>query len=193
MGVAAVAVLAALGPAPSASASTDDSEAIAKRVYDSANVSEALAELTTDERELFIDRLDEWTAVGSESPAMQRKPTAQEASLGAEALAGGCWYKYHYKEWYDGPFHTGNTWMQANWCSNGSSITSYSLTNRGGQGLRGIAYKGLGGKYVSNVGWEVRQAQQFNFGIGWASAQPCMQNRGGRTGLYSYRSSCNLG
>lgn len=193
MGVAAILVLAAFGPAASASAKVDDSEAIAKRVYASDNVPEALGKLSSSDREVFLARLSGWTAVTRESPALRRKPTAREASMGAVALAGGCWSKYQYTEWWDLGLHTGDTWMQANWCASSSSITSYSLSNRGGQGYKGISYVGLGSTYVSNLGWEVRQAQQFKFTVVWATAQPCMQIRGGKTGQYSYRSTCNLG
>lgn len=193
LGMASLAMLVALGSAAPASANEDESEAIAKRVYASDNIPEAVGKLSNSDRRTFLTRLDKWTAVTSESPAVRRKPTAQEARMGADELAGGgCWSKYKYTEWWDLGLHTGDTWMTAHWCANSSRITSYSLTNRGGQGYKGISYVGLGSTYVQNLGWEVRQAQQFKFSIIWATAQPCMQIRSGKTGLYSYQSNCNL-
>lgn len=189
--------LSVITPVP---AQADDgarsSEAIALSVYGSADPQEAIAALSPTEVEAMAARIDSWTAVESASLTWKTKPTAAETAAMGGAVAqaaGGCWSQYKYYKWYDLWINTGDTWMTAHWCSNGSSITSYSLSNRGGQGYKGIAYQGLGGTYRSNVGWEVRQAQSFKFSVLWANANPCMQIRGGRTGLYSFRANCNLG
>ena len=207
------AVVVVLLPATAASASAPvlSSEATALSVYQSSNPAAAFAALPAAQQRAFADRMSTWTAVEFQTRTWKRTPTAQEmkamgtarastrtspaqhATGSADlALAGGCWSQYKYHKWYDLGLNTGDTWMTAHWCSNGSSITSYSLSNRGGQGYKGIEYKGLGGTYRSNVGWEVRQAQSFKFSVLWANANPCMQIRGGRTGLYSYRATCNL-
>lgn len=121
-------------------------------------------------------------------------PTAaQRAALAAApaATASGCWQQYKYVEWYDFGIHDGNTWMQLNWCASGGTVTSHTVTNVGGQGLGGVSYAGVIGTGATSVGWEVRSFREFKFTLGGAAANPCMQLRGGATGLYSYRSTCN--
>jgi hypothetical protein len=171
------------------------SNEIAAAVYSAPDAAVAFAALPADQQAVFAARMANWTSqeVGS-GPVVKRAPTAQErAKVGPAGLTAGCWSQYKYYKWYDAGSNTGDTWMTAHWCANASGITSSSLSGRGGQGYLGIRYVGLGGKYVRNVGWEVRQAQTFKFSIAWASANPCMQIRGGKTGLYSFRANCNLG
>ncbi|PYC88052.1 hypothetical protein C7C46_01935 [Streptomyces tateyamensis] len=107
--------------------------------------------------------------------------------------SGGCWSQYWYDDWYDFTVKTGSTWMEADWCSNGSSITSYYTTNVGAQGAGTNSYEGLSNSGSRNVGWEVRQYQSFHFNFWGVDAYPCMQIRGGATGLYSEQESCNVG
>ncbi len=83
--------------------------------------------------------------------------------------------------------------MQLNWCGDGSSVTSYWVSNIGGNGSGGFSYNGYSGPYMLDVGWEVRAAVQYNFSIGPVPANPCMQIRGGASGLYSVPyDTCNL-
>jgi hypothetical protein len=83
--------------------------------------------------------------------------------------------------------------MQLNWCSNGRTITSWSMPIADGAGDHGNAYHGVNSRNALNVGWEVRQYAKFDFSYGPIHAYPCMQIRGGATGLYSTRKDCNLG
>jgi hypothetical protein len=56
-----------------------------------------------------------------------------------------------------------HTWMTLNWCSNGSSISSYSLGATGGTAsFPGLSYDGIEGKGSLNVGWEIRYYAEFN-------------------------------
>ncbi len=187
--------------------STEDgpsSDEIAELVYSSSDPEATFESLPEDQQKLFAERVNHWTAVEVESTLTEREPTAEEAeaiaqanaadgSAAAAAAAGRCWSQYKYHQWWDFGTNTGDTWMTAHWCSNGSRITSYRLSNQGGAGKVGHSYAGLGGKYSNDVGWEVRQAQVFKFTFLKVTANPCMQLRTGRTGLYSFRDNCNLG
>lgn len=189
-GVALCMVTAGLATA----AGPPTSDEIAAAVYSAPDAAVAFAALSADQQAVFAARLANWTSkeVGS-GPVVKRAPTTQERAEAGPTALTACWSQYKYYKWYDAGLNTGDTWMTANWCSNSSRITSYSLSGRGGQGIAGIRYLGLGGTYVRNVGWEVRQGQQFRFSIAGAHFNPCMQIRGGRTGLYSFRNNCNLG
>ncbi|MGC4936735.1 hypothetical protein [Kribbella sp. DT2] len=185
-----------LASAGIASAETPSSEQIAAAVYSAPDASAAFAALPADQQAVFAARMANWISDEVASgPAVKREPTVQEQiAMGPAGMAAsGCWTQYQYHTWKDLGIKTGVTWMTANWCSNGSRITSYNIAQPGGQGYKGIKYNGTGQKFINNVGWEVRQAQQFNFSVVWATAQPCMQIRGGATGLHSYRADCNLG
>jgi hypothetical protein len=105
-----------------------------------------------------------------------------------------CWYHYQYDSWSDLTFHEGDTWMQLDWCSNGRTITSFRTSHFGGRGDSGVTYVGVKARGYSNVGWEARSFVEFHFNFfRRADAYPCMQIRGGHTGLYSTQRSCNLG
>lgn len=182
LGAVAVAVVPIMTSSTASAKTPTRSEAVALSVYNAADPVAALSALSKADQRLFADRMERWQPVEGASQTRTTAPTA----------SGGCWSQYKYYSWYDVGIKTGDTWMTANWCSNGSTITSYSLTGQGGQGYKGIQYNGLGDRYVSNVGWEVRQAQVFKFSILFAHANPCMQIRGGKTGLYSFRANCNL-
>ena len=123
--------------------------------------------------------------------AAPRPPTVHETARMSSAPGVGCWSQYRYYKWYDLGINIGDTWMTAHWCSDGTTITSHSLSDRGGQGYHGVRYDGLGSSYVRNLGSEVRQAQVFKFGFLWASATPCMQIRGSRTGVGAFEASCD--
>lgn len=81
-----------------------------------------------------------------------------------------CWSAYVSYDWKAAAGNTVyTTWQGLNWCSNGSSITSYSVFTRGGEtSTPGWSYNGNGGQGSWNVGWEVRQYTQekFTFGLG---------------------------
>lgn len=185
-------------------ASVRDVKAIVHSVFASSNPEVAISALSAPEMALFIDSFSHLT---SDSYVTPNLPTSSSnGGLGLVAPAtltstravvipmatAGCWYHYEFKSWYDFGIHTGDTWMQLNWCSNGSTITSYYPSNLGGSGDSGVSYDGITGYYQNNLGWEVRYAVGYRFHIGLAVANPCMQIRGGATGFYSYLSSCNL-
>lgn len=189
---AAFTALAAVAPNASAAAEPSSDE-IAAAVYASSDVPTAFAALTPDQQATFAARMSNWVAEEVETRTSQVQPDAAELkAMGGSKVAGGCWYQYRYHKWKDLGINTGDTWMTARWCSSGGRMTSYKLTDQGGQGKKGIKYEGLGGAYYLNVNWEVRMAQSFKFSVVWANANPCMQIRGGGTGLYSYRADCNL-
>jgi len=192
-GTVVSALAALLLAAPAQAEDTVTSERLALEVYLSADPAATIAKLDKDEVAMLAARVSEWTAVESESEPVKRLPTAQQKTLrGPAAEVSTCWQYRKYYDWYDLGVNTGQTWMTANWCGNSNGITSYSLTNRGGVGFNGVSYQGLGNYSVNNVGWEVRQAQVFKFSFGWANANPCMQIRGGKSGLAGFQANCNL-
>ena len=169
------------------------SEQLALEVYLAPDPAAAMAALDPGEVAMLAERVSGWTAVEVAGEPVKRMPTAKEKSaMGAAAAGGICWVHARSYTWYDLGVNTGETWMTANWCGNNNGITSYSLGNRGGQGYNGVSYKGLGAYSANNVGWEVRQAQVFKFGIGFVNTSPCMQIRSGKTGLTSFQPNCNL-
>ncbi len=182
--------------APALADDSNLSESIAQRVYNADDPTTTLESLSPTERRLFAQRLEsDWTSVRTEYRLVLRAATPTEASHMAgiaERAASKCYSQYEYRKWYDLTVNTGDTWMTAHWCSNGTKITSYRLSGQGGQGYKGITYSGLGSRTTKDVGWEVRQAQQFKFSIWILGAQPCMQIRGGATGKYSSKGSCDL-
>ena len=187
------ALAALLLAAPAQAEDTMTSEQLALSVYLAPDPAAAMAALNQDEVALLAERVSEWTAVEVEGEPVKRLPTTQEkVTLGAAAAASNCYAQRRTYKWSDLGVNTGETWMTANWCGNNNGVTSYSLTNKGGVGYNGVSYQGLGAYSVNNVGWEVRQAQVFKFSFAWASASPCMQIRGGKTGLTSFQPNCNL-
>jgi hypothetical protein len=191
-GTVVSALAALLLAAPAQAEDTVTSEQLALEVYLSSDPAATLASLDKGEVALLAARVSEWTAVVVETEPVKRVPTAQEKTALAAVAGAGCYSYRRIYDWYDLGVHTGQTWMTANWCGNNFGITSYSLTNRGGVGFNGVSYQGLGATSVNNVGWEVRQAQVFKFGFAWANANPCMQIRGGKTGLAGFQANCNL-
>lgn len=179
----AVAVLAAavLAPAvanavsPSQSATDGRSAAVvAVEVLYAADQGSAFAALGPRDRATFLAALKDQTLVTVKSEFGPYTPTAAErAAMSTSAppseisgiavpAASGCWYYYFYKEWYDlGFIHDGDSWMQLNWCGNGTSVTSWSQTNVGCAGHLGFSCV-PGDKSELNVGWEVRSARYFN-------------------------------
>ncbi|WP_152471830.1 hypothetical protein [Nocardiopsis gilva] len=186
----------------------EEREAVSQKVWSADDREAAVRDLSTRERELFQESLDSWTAKTAVSRFGKLSPTSpevQEMGPGAEKIAAagndpgtegapaaGCWYHYQYDKWYDLGLNTGDTWMQLNWCHNGSRVTSHSVSNVGGQGHLGNEYEGVLQYHTRDVGWEIRKATQYKFNLFGASAQPCTQIRGGN-GLYSTRMDCYLG
>ena len=188
------ALAATLLAAPAHAEETVTSDQLALEVYLADDPAAAIAALDKDEVAVLAARVSGWTAVEVAGEPVKRVPTAKErTTLAAAAVGGsGCYSYRRYYKWYDLGLNTGETWMTASWCGNNNGITSYSLTNRGGVGYNGVNFQGLGSSYVNNVGWEVRQAQAFKFSFAWADATPCMQVRGGKTGLTTYQANCSM-
>lgn len=206
MGVLMTLILSGTAGGAFASPSTSgrDVKAVVQSVFASPNPEAAISALSGQERAFFIASFSNLTTDSVVGSALPATSLGVSSGLGASTLLGaagnaiiptaasGCWYQYVFTSWYDLGIHTGDTWMQLNWCSNGFSVTSYYSSNMGGAGFNGVSYDGIIGQYSNNLGWEVRYAVGYKFHIGPAVANPCMQIRGGATGLYSYRSSCNL-
>ena len=192
------------GAFASSSTSGRDVKAVVQSVFASPNPEAAVSALSGQEKASFIASFSNLTTDSLVGPALPATSLGVSPRLGVSTLltapgtaivpmaASGCWYQYVFTSWYDLEIHTGDTWMQLNWCSNGSSVTSYYSSNMGGAGFNGVSYDGIIGQYSNNLGWEVRYAVGYKFHIGPAVANPCMQIRGGATGLYSYQSNCNL-
>jgi hypothetical protein len=154
---------------------------------------------------------DPATAIAKLSPAAQAALKAEFASLtpgtpvvvggavaqvaaASTAATSGCWYKYLYQPFYNAGVHEADLWMQLHWCGNGTSITSYSISNTGGTAYNGFSYDGVINHGYRNMGWEVRAYTQYKLHLGPLSFYPCLQIRGGASGLYSIKNSsaCSL-
>jgi hypothetical protein len=164
---------------------------VVQKVFGSRNPSATLKSLSRTDRELFnlsqthLESKTVESRSGSLAQAPGFKSSVQMQSMVASAAArGGCWYHYNKQDWSDFNVYEGTTWMELHWCSNGKTITSFSLADAGGQGSLWADYNGIINKNSKNVGWEVRYYVQFKFDYGFASPTPCMQTRGGATGLY---------
>ena len=109
----------------------------------------------------------------------------------ATQTSAHCWNQYEYWAWTFAFGRIGFSWMQLVWCSNGSTITSWSVPLRGAKGTNGF-----GGEWVDqggrSVGWEVREYEEYHFWVTALNLYGCMQIRGGATGLYSTQRSCDL-
>ncbi len=188
--------MATAAPAGSESAATLAAEkAVLQKVVTSSNPQSAAQSLSSHDRALLDLATQHQTGVttvtGSSAPAAAVQTQVNGMAVTA-AAAGGCWWVHTDTEWYDLGINDGETWMTLNWCGNGSTITSYSVSNYGGRGKGGQSYDGVVATPSLNVGWEVRQAVEFNFDYFGSHAYPCNQIRGGASGLYSTRTTCNL-
>jgi hypothetical protein len=168
-------------------------------VFTSANPAATYASLNATQQALFQDSQQHLTSttvvsLGSGLGSTTSKPAGP---LAVTPNGNGCWYWYWYRTWSDLGYTEGDTWMQLNWCGSGGRITSHSLSNYGGKSDDiFFTYEGVAGTGGFNAGWEYRQYVEFKFyyGIGplHGTANPCMQIRGGATGLQSTRTTCNL-
>jgi hypothetical protein len=158
---------------------------VVKRVASARDHEAAFRSLTAAQKALFLESLKHLTATVISS---RGGPVAGTRAL---ATGTGCWWHYQFDSWSDLGEHEGDTWMQLNWCAQNSKITSYYISNTGGRGAL-FNYDGKVSHGYLNVGWEVRAYQEFKFNFFMQNFYPCMQIRGGATGLYSTRRSCNL-
>lgn len=174
------------GLAPSAVAGLE----LARRVIEAPNPTEAYQALSETERQM-LDRATQ--PVRTELVETRGRMPTQ-----ADVEPDGCWRAYAR---YAAKGAFGNTiytwWQGLYWCGANSRITSYRVIDRGGEtSTPGWSYEGRGGQGTLNVGWEVRSYTQekFRFRAGPIdyTQTRCAQVRGGATGLYSERSSCNL-
>ena len=121
----------------------------------------------------------------------------QKSRLGltaAATTAGGCWYYYSYKDWYDLGINDGSTWMQLNWCASATAITKYFVSNVGGAS-NALGYSGYRGPYwrMVNNSHEIRSLIVFTFNSGPFSLSPCMQLRGTYTAqVFDMGNNCSL-
>ena len=183
---AALATSAQAATVAPAAAKLAAEKAVVAKVATAANPQAAFQSLSPSEQALYADSLTHLTVttIASGGGALPASPGV--------ANRGGCWYHYQFDSYSDLTFHTGDTWMQLNWCSNGPSITSYHTSNIGGRGASGNRYLGVVGQNHLNAGWEIRAYVEFHFTFYGMDAYPCMQIRGGHTGLYSQSRTCNL-
>lgn len=208
LGCALALAVGGLTTAASASAATADAgqslsaqRAVFVHLLDAPNPAAAYQALSASDKALANEAVQhqQVTVVASETGRMSTadvKAAVAAGELSPAAVspnAGGCWWKYADWGWSNLGVTEGYTWMQLNWCSNGPSITSWHVSNVGGQGQNGVSYEGYKGPYSLNAGWEIRAAIQYAFNFHFFTANPCLQIRGGHTGLYSVLGSCNLG
>lgn len=161
-------------PADSAPANSDE---IALSVYRADDPAIAVAKLSESERELFQQRMSQWTSVDIVGPTVQRQPSSKEISEVSPHVTTACYSRAYTKKWYDVLINTGDTWMTLNWCIDvmRGTMVSSSLTNVGGRGYLGITYEGQGSQYWDRKSSGVMVAQQFRFSIWVLGAQPCMK------------------
>lgn len=186
-----------LGFASSASAAPPwTGEQILREIVTSNHPERVKSRLNAAERTLAQKAFEEHLVVTKAHTSDRRalsKAQAQRMGLDTSAYAsGGCWYDYEYSNLTLFGVRAGAMWMRLNWCGSGGRITSYYASNVGGAGYNGVSYDGYNGVYYRNAGWEVRAAASYKYSLGWASTSRCGQIRGGATGLYSTRLTCNL-
>ncbi|WP_427889128.1 hypothetical protein ACQHIV_37785 [Kribbella sp. GL6] len=202
--IVVVAVAAAVAPAAAAPTSGGSSPAeITAAVMHSPDPHAAFHALSAADRATFltafanqtsvtvIDRGGPYVPTAAERADMQTGPVPARIKADLTAVSG-CWYRYWYKSWYDLGIHDGDSWMQLNWCSSNSRITSWSQSNVGCGGHYGATCK-VGGRADLNVGWEVRSTRYYQADFFGFNNTFCMQIRGGATGLYSENSSAKGG
>lgn len=177
--------------APSA-ASAEEMRAAVARVFGADDPVSELSRLSDAEKAVLEQAMQHQEGrIVRVSPA--ERTSVQTAGTSATALAAAsCWSQYVYMEWRDFGYHEGDTWMQLNWCATSGVVTSFSVPLAGCRGVAGFSCSGVIDSGSLNVGWEIRAYKQFHFYFGFLNAQPCQQIRGGSTGLYSNRASCNL-
>ena len=187
------ALVAVVLAAPAHAEDTVTSEQLALEVYLAADPAAAIASLDQDEVAILAERVSGWTAVEVQSEADQAPPHGP----GEVRPRRRCRWRnllvplevlqvVRPRREHRGDLDAGQLVRQ-------QQRHHVVLPHQSGwRGLLGVNYQGLGAYSANNVGWEVRQAQVFKFSIAWASANPCMQIRGGKTGLTSFRANCNL-
>lgn len=197
-------VLVAAAPANASTPSSENiaaEKAVLAKVFNASDQEAAYTALSTSDKALVAQALthQQATTVISVTKTISTAAAVPD-TVAPDAVvpaASGCWTHYQYDQWSDLGFTEGYTWEQLNWCGNGSTVTSYSRPGNltGGQGQNGVAYvKILLDRLNLNVGWEVRSAVEFEFKVlnTGVLLQPCMQIRGGASGLYSALRTCNL-
>lgn len=137
--------------------------------------------------------------VESHAEVVPAPPVGNAQHVLAATAASTCWGEYVKYDWKNA---LGQTMYWASqsleWCGNGATVTSKSLVGRG-LGATGLGWSTVGDdrKGSINVGWEVRQYTQekFHFSEGPYNydRDVCVQIRGGASGLWSSRASCDLG
>ena len=200
---AVLAVAAAVAVAPAAAAATSPGSSAAEvtaSVMYSSDPHAAFVALNKADRATFLAAFANQTSVtvidrgGPYVPSTAERAKMQSgpAPAAITPAVSGCWYRYWYKSWYDIGIHDGDSWMQLNWCSSSSRITSWSQSNVGCAGHFGATCK-VGGRADLNVGWEVRSTRYYQANFFGFNNTFCMQIRGGATGLYSENSSASSG
>ncbi|WP_369387920.1 hypothetical protein AB5J72_10150 [Streptomyces sp. CG1] len=134
----------------------------------------------------------ERTPLAAAAPCEVRPARAAKPAFAAIRSGGGCWTAFAYDKWSDFTIAEGITWFNLNWCSDGSTVTTYDYRNVGAQGLLGFQFTGIAGNFEYNAGREAREAIEYRFSFEGKRFFVCEQLRGGATGLYSHRQDCNL-
>ncbi|WP_415977471.1 LGFP repeat-containing protein [Rhodococcus sp. 077-4] len=147
------------------------------------------------ERNLDVEKL---TAPDAQPLPSESVPAEVDNSARAAAAPAGCYFKRVESKWRSRVgFDALAQWMTLQWCWNGTAVTSYDVSDRGGQGLvPGWNYIAQAGGGKQNFGWEARGYVNDTFGLGFGTAftantQLCTQVRGGGD-KYSSRNTCNL-
>jgi hypothetical protein len=197
--VASVATTAQAASAKGGAENLAAEKAVLSKVVTASNPNVVYNSLSASDKGLLKLAMTHQTATSSGSVTGKLSPAEVRAAVAAGKLskespmaAGGCWFHYQQYTWSDLTYSEGQTWFQLNWCSDGSNVSSYYPSNIGGRGLGGVSYDGVVGQYDNNVGWEARYAIAFHFDFFGVGATPCMQIRGGKTGLWSAQQDCNL-
>jgi hypothetical protein len=196
------ATLGVIGAPAASAAPAPTGVSIAKQVLAAANPAAAYNKLTAGQKAAY-GSAEKPVSVTAQVTDLRKTSGSAASPLATGSavspLVSGCWSAYVLYDWKAAAGNTVyTTWQGLDWCANGS-ISSWHVFVRGGEtSTPGWSYDGPHGAGSYNVGWEVRQYTQekFTFGAGQYfgySTTPCTQIRGGATGLYSTRATCNLG
>lgn len=180
-----VALFAVVGQG-NAYAADDPGTEVLRSVVTAKSPAEAWQRLTPQERRLAHAAVAKNLKVTRDNVKSGGSPSL------SPMVVSGCWYDYEYSNITLFGISIGSIWMQLNWCGRNGSITSYSVDPYGCSGKNGFSCS-ASSPSIRNVGWEVRAAVSYAFTtFQGLSSSVCGQIRGGATGLYSTRMSCDL-
>lgn len=180
----AAGMMAMLSPPAAQATSGPDGRALSEQMAAAPDLAAAMAVLSPAEKAAVLEYNTPVTEV------VEAGEITEDQSQ--STLAAGCYSQHVVGKSKAGGGNVLYTWWQRlNWCHNGSKVTSWKVTDRGGETSTPLwSYSGHQSQGSYNAVWEIRSYTQERFTYWAGTKTPCLQIRGGN-GLYSSRQSCN--